>query len=301
MNSGIDFLRHLFAIAVIAQHMSSNTRYSIATNLQLLKAVDWIDGAVIGFFMISGYLFVAPQNILAYWRKQGVRLMGPFFIFSIVYAVALAALGKASVVEGLLKTVTLQGAGMQLYYLPFLFLVTVVYATFERTLRLETGLVALFLAVLASGTAFMLPTVSSTGSDSKLLPLYVAAFLIGRFFAERKKSGPIFGSLLTVVGGALVLGFQDARFFDFAGVVVLFGAVISLAPILPNSRLPGSGGIYLLHTPVTNFAVSTLLVAFSVTQGLNIVASIVITYILCLSMTLFFVKLFPKFRWLLLE
>lgn len=162
MKSSIDILRHIFAIAVIAQHMTSASRYSVETNLELARIINWIDGAVIGFFLISGYLFKAQNNIFAYCRKQTIRLIIPFFLFSLIYSVLLAILGKESLVDGLEKTVRLQGAGMQLYYLPYLLFVTIVFSIVERRFRqYGVGFVGA-LAIFAGGAAFIFPVAVST-------------------------------------------------------------------------------------------------------------------------------------------
>ena len=69
MSYGIDILRHLFSFAVILQHMTSVSRYTVETNKKLASVIDLVDGAVIGFFFISGYLFKQPNNVLVNIKK----------------------------------------------------------------------------------------------------------------------------------------------------------------------------------------------------------------------------------------
>ena len=175
MNFGIDLLRHLFSFAVILQHMTSASRYSVETNLGLTSVIDWVDGAVIGFIFISGFLFKRQPHLLAYAKKQATRLLIPFFLFSFVYAVILSVLGKATLWGGLVATATLHGSGMQLYFLPYLFFITVSYACFidKITLKLRrpTEIAIVLILVLF---CLMYPTGSSTGPEYRLLPFYYA-------------------------------------------------------------------------------------------------------------------------------
>jgi surface polysaccharide O-acyltransferase-like enzyme len=128
----IDILRHILALAVILQHMASS-RYAPATSQNLLSAVNWIDGAVIGFFFISGFLFRPKDNPLTYIKTQTTRLLLPFLLFSSLYTIALTLLKKATLHQGLTRTLLLQGAGMQLYFLPILLLVTATTALLSHS------------------------------------------------------------------------------------------------------------------------------------------------------------------------
>lgn len=301
MNSGIDALRHIFAIAVIAQHMASASRYSMATNLELARIVDWVDGAVIGFFLVSGFLFKRQASVSNYYLKQSRRLLVPFFFFSVIYAVALAALNKGSLSDGLLKTVELVGAGMQLYYLPYLLLVTAAFATVESRLNKHRIVLLFLLTFVAFLIALLNPTQSSTGSDYRLIPYYIGSFLIGTIVAEQTKQGKGFSTTILISFAAALVGIMDHRFFDLAGVVFLLGLILLSTSRLPNIRIPGSGGTYLLHTPLLNFAISTILLKMSIGQGVNIICTIILTYMICLAFTAVVIYYFPKYRWLILE
>ena len=84
--------------------MASESRYSAATLEDLARVLDWVDGAVMGFLFLSGYLFKPPAGLLPYVKKQALRLLLPYFIFSTADAVLLAALGKGDLWAGLLAT-----------------------------------------------------------------------------------------------------------------------------------------------------------------------------------------------------
>lgn len=301
LSFGIDLLRHLFCVAVIVQHMASASRYSPQTQHALSTVSSWVDGAVFGFFFLSGYLFRPPGDMRAHVRKQAWRLLLPFLVFSLLYAGALAAAGKASLASGLVATLTLQGAGMQLYFLPFLLVVSVCYAGMARGSR-AAGVALPCIAVLAAAcVSLLLPTDSSSGPHWRLLPLYFCAYATGALvwqWMTRRMCWPGLASIILLAAG---LGLADPRFFDLAAAVAAFALVLALQAGWPAHRLPGSGGVFLLHTPLANFAISALLARLGVAQGLNVVMSVALTYALCLAVTLFVVRRWPRARWLMLE
>lgn len=302
INPSIDNLRHIFAIAVILMHMHSLSRYSLATNLYLSSLVNWIDGAVIGFFFISGYLYKHQSDIFDYVKKQAVKLLIPFIFFLLIYTFTLGLLGKLTIQQGLIETVTLHGAGMQLYFLPYLLIVTVCFAIFSQTLPVRYQLYfELTLLVSVALISIALPTIGSAGSEYKLLPLYLLGFILGKLCRRVSHSKRQLIVLLGVVIACLLIGLIDSRFFDVAGVVVLFLVFNQFSNSLPSKRLPGSGGVYLLHTPIVNFTLSSLLLQLGVSQIQNLFASVFLTYLFCLLFTLFCINKMPNFKWLLLE
>lgn len=78
---------------------------------------------------------------------------------------------------------------------------------------------------------------------------------------------------------------------------------IILLTIFKNSNLNifGAGGVYLLHTPYTNFIISIILFKIGVLGWLNLGLTVFLTYIFCIFMTYIFMKSAPKYRYLLLE
>lgn len=296
LSFGLDLLRHLFSVAVIVQHMASASRYSVQTNQGLASVVAWVDGAVLGFFFISGFLFKEPVSLRRYAKKQALRLLLPFFIFSLLYAVVLAIAGKAELASSLASTLILRGSGMQLYFLPCLLLVSLLYAACNQV-RGARGM--LLLAVFC--LSLFMPTPTPSGPDPKLLPLYMCAYLLGAVVGQLALRQHGTQALLCLVLVCLGVGLLDYRFHDLAAVVALFLLTYLLRSVLPQQRLPGSGGVYLLHTPVVNFAMSAALMQLGLQQGWNITASVVLTYGFCLVLTLIVVRRFPAQRWLILE
>ena len=272
VHSSIDMLRHIFVVAVI------------------------------GFFFISGYLYKVQPDVFGYARKQAIRLLAPFVFFSLVYTFILTILGKLSIQQGLIQTITLHGAGMQLYFLPYLFIITVGFAFFSKMFPITYR--AAYESIIIGAVALIsiaFPTSGSTGSDLKLLSLYLLGFLLGKLFKVLSQSETHSRKQLGVVSACLLIGIIDSRFFDVAGIVALFIVVNYFSGKLPSKRLPGSGGIYLLHTPIINFTLSVALVQIGVTQVANVFISVFLTYIFCLAATLVLINKLPKLKWLLLE
>ena len=226
----------------------------------------------------------------------------PFFLFSLCYMLLLTVLGKATLWEGLIATVTLHGSGMQLYFLPYLFFITVFYAIAidNSSLKIRTpiNIIALNMLLLF---CMLYPTSSSTGSEYKLLPFYFASYIFGLIYRATLDQRYQSLGVLALIILLILVGMIDPRFFDLAGIIALFKFVHHIDRFLPDRRLPGSGGIYLLHTPIINYTISILLMRLGVVQGVNILMSVFITYIVCLFITLVFIRFLPKYRWLLLE
>jgi uncharacterized membrane protein len=98
-----------------------------------------------------------------------------------------------------------------------------------------------------------------------------------------------------------VLGIEDVSFNYIAAGICAFALAHWLSSFLPNRREPGSGGVYLLHTPIINFAISIALLKVGFAQWPNAILTVVCTYLLCLALTLGFIRILPKWRWMLLE
>ncbi|MBC7957621.1 MAG: acyltransferase family protein, partial [Cytophagales bacterium] len=207
MSGGLDLLRHLFCVAVIVQHMASASRYSLHTNQGLASVISWVDGAVLGFFFISGFLFKDPENLQVYAKRQALRLLLPFFIFSLLYAVALAVVGKAELASSLASTLILQGSGMQLYFLPYLLLVSLLYAACKQ-MRGARGV----LLLAAFCLSLFMPTATPSGPDPKLLPLYMCAYSLGALVGQLALRERGTEALLCLVLVCLGVGLLDYRF-----------------------------------------------------------------------------------------
>jgi peptidoglycan/LPS O-acetylase OafA/YrhL len=309
---GVDILKHLLALCVIIQHMTSRARYSPATNSRIAHAAFFAQWAVLVFFLIAGYFFRLKREsgffptLSTHIQRYAKRLLVPFFFFSILYTFAMHALGKVELRDAWIAIVTLHGVGMQMYFLSFLFLVVLIAALVQIfsgfSYRRELALLLLMQTVLIA-LAMHFPTSSVTGESYYLLPLYLLSFLFGRLLAlvqqhHAEKVAFLFGGIVLL---CCALALRDVRFCFIAAGVAAFGIALYLSLFLPSRRAPGSGGVYLLHTPVVNFGLSVLLMKLGIVEWPNAVLSVVATYILCLAFTLWFIKARPGIRWMLLE
>lgn len=297
-NAAVDLLRHYFAVGVIFIHMVSQARYSASTNFELAEFNDLIDGAVYGFFAISGVFFRPPLSFYTFFVRQFFRLMVPFLVFSLIYAVALWFLGKATLVAGLTATLTLHGAGMQLYFLPFLFFLTALFGTLTSFLQRNfTSLEMCSIFLLLTFLALVFPVSSSTGGDYRQLFMYGAAFVFGMCVGR----GSDLYIVYFVAFLSAVAAFFDSRFVDLIFVFFAVFMAVYLGKYFPRRRLWGSGAVYLLHTPVLNFAISDVFYRMGVLGWSNILASVFFTYFFCLISAFLMIRFFPRFRYLILE
>lgn len=218
----------------------------------------------------------------------------------------LSALGKADIRQELIRLLTLQGSGPQLYFLPFLLLVWLFWRSLLDLARLArlpsaVALSAGIIALLVLAVRF--PTAAATGSERPLLLLYAAAYGLGRV------SQPLFradhGAALLLAAAAVPLAFGgqiDPRLADLAGMCLLAAGACELhkRDVLRGISVPGSGGVYLMHTPIMNHAISTLLFFVGIASGCNVFATVILTYGLCVTMTLTAIGRWPQLRpWLL--
>ena len=306
---GIDLLKHLFALFVVFQHMTSESRYSIETNIFIQDTVRYIESAVMGFFLISGFFFHSQITIKIWLKKNFKRIILPFLIFSLLYTLLLFVFGKGSLSGGIIKTVMLHGASMQLYYLPYLFVISFFYlllSKWAKFLKIHFLIIVFLIILVSLIVSLFLPTDSVTGSDYKLLPIYFLCFGVGICFQSIRETKCKKLNLLVLLAIVFfcIIGFMlDTRCFHLSFIIALFLAAFNLSIKYKSIQriFHGSGGIYLLHTPIVNFAISTLLVKIGVLDVLNLFISWGTTYLCCLVLTFMWIKLYPKRKWILLE
>lgn len=312
-HGSVDLLKHLFALVVVFMHMRSQSRYSPEVNSFILHVQDYVDGAVMGFFMIAGFFFkpakkgqVGEVGELA--MKLLKRLGVPYLIFSVIYALAMYGLGKQSLISSVEDIVSLRGAAMQLYFLPYLFIVTMLFAIPVLLVGVKynavTQIVSL-IAVVGLGVALMMPTNFSTGADLRMFPIYLGCYALGNLIAIflNKKPSSFWAFGLSSSALALVVGLYDKRFYDVAAVLILLmiALMLSLKHLVPHRNYPGSGGVYLLHTPIINFSISAILMKFGIVQYSNLFVALLLTYVVCLMITMVLIRILGRNRYLILE
>ena len=305
---GIDLLKHLFALFVIFQHMTSESRYSDDLNFFIKEMVSYIDGAVMGFILISGFFFHPSKTIKSSIYKIFKRMMIPFFLFSILYTILMWVLGKGSLSNGLWQTITLHGAGMQLYYLSYLFVISSVYIMMSflaEKMNISFRYIILAILVVCTIISLILPTASSTGSDYRLIPVYFLCFGVGISFSmlRKKNLNRFYISIVSAIILGFIIGFYDHRFYDLSFVSFLFLCAYKISINIEAMRRPfqGSGGVYLLHTPIVNFAISSVLIMMGISEYFNLFFAWILTYIFCLIISLLFIRYLPSYKWILLE
>lgn len=311
----LDLSRHVFALAVIWIHTDSVSRYSEMTRLWRAGIADWLDGCVFGFFMLSGFFSIGHGNVAQIpgmrmgARRIVLRLALPYFCFSLLYTLILPIFTDFPISAGLYRTVRLIGMGGQLYFLPCLLVVSLLAmliwrlsARSRRRIELPVliGIAALLIAV---GVAHPIPV--STGPMRSLFPLYFAAYLLGQSLALSRYCATAgrWGLMMALLAAPLALGFVDKRFLDFfaATALIVSALVLHDRGVLSGRRLPGAGGVYLLHTPIVNFGVATVLVYAGLTEEVNILVTVLLTYIACLGGTVAFIRWQPRLSGVLLE
>lgn len=193
-----------------------------------------------------------------------------------------------------------------MYFLPYLFLISTLYCFFqEGTNRVgvrNANIVLPSILILGAVAASLVwPTSVSTGPAYALIALYVLAFASGRLYAAIRRNKVQLGVGILLTFSAAAISRVDPRYSDVAAAVGLFLIFFYASRVLPNLRLPGSGGAYLLHAPVANHGLSTTLFALGITAFSNLYISILATYSLCIMVTYLVIKYMPRYRWIMLE
>lgn len=294
---GLDALRHLLALAVIIQHTWSASRYSEGMYPHYLLLTDLVDGAVFGFFLIAGFLAKPRNDISVYTKSRAWRLFMPFALFSMLYAIAGVILGQERPIDYLIRFFTLNGSSAQLYFLPYLFLIDLIGVVLLRLTGCRGSWLLPAALTAAVGVALLLPTASSTGPGLSLSIFYLVAYLAGAVSARTRGAF----ALLPLGAGAFALGLAlDPRFLDASAMLFLCYAALRLSHRIKRP-LPGSGAVYLLHTPIINFSISTFLYRAGIIEWSNFILTVTLTYILCLIVMNLTIYYIPKSRNLLLE
>ena len=293
---GIDALRHLFAVWVIILHSWSASRYPSEMRQGYEALTEMVGGAVFGFFLITGFFLRPRDDFRRYSADKARRLIVPYLLFSAIYGVAAIVLHGQPVLPLFIKTLILSGTSMQLYFLPYLFLADVGAVALFSWVVVPSKLAVFGLLALATALALAFPTPHSTGPGPQLMVFYVVGLLAGMLIA---RGGA--GISLALCGAATVLGVSvDPRFLDAGLVIVLFAIFRIFSGLFPP-QLPGSGAVYLLHTPVLNFAVSTALLSIGIGSWWNLGTTVALTCVICVAFAVALVSYAPSLRKLLLE
>lgn len=283
MSIWFDFLKHILSFFVIIQHSPSVTRYSPELNSNISNLIRFVDFAVTCFFVLSGYLSGRKSISLADTNGLAKRLLIPYVLFSFVNIIFLSFAGKSNGINDFYRIFNFQGIGPQLYFLPYMFFIVVVVLWIERvTSAFVKPTVLLFIlstALLMMSSYF--PTKDVTGPNYLLISFYMASYIVGRLSFKLINSSFFVGFSILIFAATLVLYFlfDDRRFFCLFISYALLLLVIYAGHIFPiGGRIMGSGAVYLLHTPILNHTISTILMRFNVISEANFLMSLVLTY-----------------------
>lgn len=302
MNIGLDIYKHILAVFVIILHMTSS-RYSDNFLDELSNIQNFVDGAVAGFFLISGFFFKKEISFKNLIFKNFKRLMFPYFIFSILYSALLSLMGKGNFFNGLINTLSLHGGSMQLYFLPYLFITLAIFWFYLKfTSNFNSNIKYIILILCLVLICLLFPIEGSSGSNYFQIPFYFISFILGfvykSLYLDELKRIVYLSSLVIFT---IFIGFIDQRFYDLTFILILFHIFLLIGKKLPNKKLPGSGGVYLLHTPILNFFFSTILQKLGIIDFNNFVMSVILAYLVCLIFVYLWLKFNHEYRWILLE
>jgi fucose 4-O-acetylase-like acetyltransferase len=293
----LDVLRGVAILGVLVLHSRFTGRLSersLAAQALLARLFDW---AVLAFFFSSGFLHARSVSFTMTVKKRFMSLLVPFFFYNVLYnllfAVAKAAgwlhLGEPESKPIWLASGLIRSPAFQLYFLPYLFMVSVAICGFDKLVRRhnEWGYGGILFFVLGFYIWRGYPDVSHGPALDKL-PLYLAAFLIGvmgRPFLERRSVNPS----LIAAGFGIVLCILALARFPVVSLAVppLFVRLAGVVPKLANSKLllamgVMSGSIYVWHTPLLLPAFTRLLARLGVPSLIVLFGSLALTLAACM-------------------
>jgi peptidoglycan/LPS O-acetylase OafA/YrhL len=311
--SELDLLRGVAIVGVLVLHSSFEGRFTKETmEVQAIMArlFDW---AVLAFFFSSGFLHDRSAPFAITLKKRIVSLLVPFFLYNLFYNLCffgIEAVGwpHAVVIDMGLKSlgaILFQSPAFQLYFLPYLFMISIGVSGLEKLCRrfYQCGYFSIFVLILMFYLKQGYPKMSH-GSDYINLPMYLAMFLIGlvsRPFFEKPfdKLWMILTALCVVLSIRVIFQFCVVSLLVPPLLLALAGAI----PVIRRLKLllyigEMSGSIYLWHTPLILPAISRLLTCCGIPSLLNLLGSLILSLIICMLLRLgldaMFVLIFNK-------
>ena len=281
-DSSLDALKWISIIGVISFHLYFPNRYSAAT-IQGIELVNHVFGwCVLSFFSISGYLARTKQPVTSYIKLRAPRLLVPYFLVSLASYAVLVAINRFGIYRtpDILDPLhfasllySLQGFGPQLYFLPYLFLIGLVWTLLSRWFSPSVILVG---NVVALGLQCLyLPPAQAHGAGIDRILLYAVAFSLGAFLRHHHLAD-VAKVRLVAVGFALGLILLAITRLEI--LIHLFSPPIIY---LAMRRLPANftsvfsnpflnpGAVYLWHCPILLPTFSVVLYKAGIYEGLN--------------------------------
>lgn len=305
----LDVLRGLAIFGVLVFHSSFLGRFSKET-MEIQTVVSRLfDWAVLAFFFSSGWLHESSISFAVLLKKRILSLLVPFFLYNAIYNICftffgtihLYPTGNPMVNISWLTGFLFHSPGFQLYFLPYLFLISLAaylldkltYPNHRMAYAVTLTLIWIFYLICGYPPFSFGPAYSN-------LPLYLAAFLLGivakPYFDKRIAN--VWG-MMTVLGIVLgILVVSKLPVLSLAVPPLLVGTARGF-PKLANSRLlllmgGMSGSIYLWHTPIMLPGLTRLFASFGLPSLINFAGSLCLTLALCLGLRLGIDRMFEQ-------
>jgi len=297
----LDILRGVAIFGVLIIHSSFEGRFTsetMAVQAIMARLFDW---AVLAFFFSSGFLHDRSVSFTILLKKRFLSLLVPFFIYNVFYNLCFFGIETMGGTQaGLfvvnfrsLYTCLFQSPAFQLYFLPYLFMITIAVSGLEKFCRrrYQWGYGSIFALVIIFYLDRGYPPVSH-GADCHNLPMYLVMFIIGilsRPFIEKPFVKPwvIAMAMVAVLGALMFFNLSLMSLLVPPLLTAMVGAIRAIRQSKPLSYIGNmSGSIYLWHTPVLLPAITRLLSLCGIPSLFNLFGSIVLTLATCLLLRL---------------
>jgi peptidoglycan/LPS O-acetylase OafA/YrhL len=294
--AAVDIMRGVAICGVLVIHSSFVGRFdseTLAVQAALMRLFDW---AVAAFFFSSGLMHDSAAAFGTVFRRRLLSLLVPFFFYNLVYNLCFAGISATGLAGhsglglnvGSLATIFFESPAFQLYYLPYLFLVSVGVSGLNGIGGCKQR--GMYLSLLALALAFYVVRgypVKSHGPAMENLPLYLASFLIGvlnRPILLEPLSRPwLLASALAVT--LALLSFSWFHALDLLVPPLLVAVAGAVRGIRESRLLPliggMSGSIYVWHTPVMLPLITRTLARCGLPSMINFFGSMVLTLAAC--------------------
>jgi fucose 4-O-acetylase-like acetyltransferase len=282
----IETLRWIAILAVVAHHAVFPERYSASTLEGIATFKRWIAWCVPAFFAISGAFLRPERPFVEFISQRSRRLLVPFLCMSLASFLAMWCLNAAGIYRihdprelgfGLLvqKLVFLVGFGPQLYFLTYLFVVSLLVYGMRRFLSAAAVAILLAAALWAQCRWAFWPEGSLGPGLDKVL-LFSMPFALAHWLVESREARPAVA--WTVLGASTVLaigaGYATATAWPVE-IVAPFWIYLGLSRIRLPSWLARArdrwspGAVFLWHAPLLLPAVSIVLQRVGIVEGWN--------------------------------
>lgn len=289
----IETLRWIAILAVVAHHAVFPDRYSASTLEGIATLKRCLAWCVPAFFAISGALLRPRRPFAEFVSQRSRRLLVPYLCMSLASFAAMWCLNAAGVYRihdprelgfGLLvrKIVFLEGFGPQLYFLSYLFVVSILVFALRRFLS-PAAVVVLLVACLWAQCRWAFWPGGSIGPGLDKVLLFSIPFALAHWLAGLKAEGS--DRAWMVLGGSTLLAVAVGTVSRTAWpveIVVPFWLYLGLTRVDLPSWLArardrwSSGAVFLWHAPVLLPAVSILLQRGGIVQGWNFALSCIL-------------------------